>query len=270
MNLHVHYLNIKIMTVNISPYYGVRHQQSDSVDRITSQWKSVCPDVDVSPIEVIGAFRLSRRSIDDWPRTSPSSTWRTWMYVRLWPRCGVRASRTEHGRRSDAAPMVRRCRPNRSIARPPQGRRSGHRAHGNRTEILGSLSQRQQHDVATVLRTMLLALGDHPPEERTHDEVRPVWAPQRKQCRFSHARGRARRAEAAGFESLWIGDHIALPADAPDAADEPRLELVAVLAHLAALTSRVRLATGVAILPLVSRCFWPSSWRRSMSSRMDG
>ena len=27
---------------------------------------------------------------------------------------------------------------------------------------------------------------------------------------------RARLAEEAGFESLWVGDHVALPADAPD------------------------------------------------------
>jgi probable F420-dependent oxidoreductase len=60
---------------------------------------------------------------------------------------------------------------------------------------------------------------------------------------------RARRAEEAGFESLWVGDHVALPVDAPDAHDEPRLELVVALAHLAAVTDRVRLATGVAILP---------------------
>ena len=60
---------------------------------------------------------------------------------------------------------------------------------------------------------------------------------------------RARRAEDAGFESLWIGDHVALPVDAPDPPDEPRLELVVTLAHLAAVTSRVRLATGVAVLP---------------------
>ncbi len=60
---------------------------------------------------------------------------------------------------------------------------------------------------------------------------------------------RARRAEEAGFESLWVGDHVALPVDAPDAHDEPRLELVVCLAHLAAVTERVRLASGVAILP---------------------
>jgi probable F420-dependent oxidoreductase len=61
---------------------------------------------------------------------------------------------------------------------------------------------------------------------------------------------RARRAEDAGFESLWIGDHVALPLDAPDPPDEPRLELIVTLTHLAAVTSRVRLATGVAILPM--------------------
>lgn len=61
---------------------------------------------------------------------------------------------------------------------------------------------------------------------------------------------RAQRAEDVGFESLWTGDHVALPVGAPDPPDEPRLELVVGLAHLAALTTRVRLATGVAVLPL--------------------
>jgi probable F420-dependent oxidoreductase len=61
---------------------------------------------------------------------------------------------------------------------------------------------------------------------------------------------RARRAEEVGFESLWVGDHIALPADAPDnPAREPRLEALVTLAHLAALTRRVRLAVGVIVLP---------------------
>jgi probable F420-dependent oxidoreductase len=63
-------------------------------------------------------------------------------------------------------------------------------------------------------------------------------------------RDRAQRAEEAGFESLWVGDHIALPVDAPDPPDEPRLELVTALTFLAAVTSRVRLATGVAVLPM--------------------
>ena len=60
---------------------------------------------------------------------------------------------------------------------------------------------------------------------------------------------RARLAEAAGFESLWVGDHIALPADAPDDPRQPRLEALMALAHLAAVTERVRLAVGVIVLP---------------------
>jgi probable F420-dependent oxidoreductase len=60
---------------------------------------------------------------------------------------------------------------------------------------------------------------------------------------------RARAAEDAGFESIWVGDHIALPRDAPDDAYDARLEAVVTLAHLAAVTRRVRLALGVIVLP---------------------
>jgi probable F420-dependent oxidoreductase len=60
---------------------------------------------------------------------------------------------------------------------------------------------------------------------------------------------RARAAEEAGFESIWVGDHIALPPDAPDDAYDPRLEALVTLAHLAAVTRRVRLGAGVIILP---------------------
>jgi probable F420-dependent oxidoreductase len=60
---------------------------------------------------------------------------------------------------------------------------------------------------------------------------------------------RARRAEDAGFDSLWVGDHVALPADALDDPEEPRLEAVVALSHLAALTRRVRLVFGVIVLP---------------------
>src|ERR1700709_809414 len=60
---------------------------------------------------------------------------------------------------------------------------------------------------------------------------------------------RARAAEDAGFESIWVGDHIALPLDAPDDAHDPRLEALVALAPLAAVTERVRLGAGVIILP---------------------
>lgn len=59
---------------------------------------------------------------------------------------------------------------------------------------------------------------------------------------------RARAAEDAGFESLWVGDHIALPSGLPGA-EEPRLEVLAALFYLAAVTSTVRLAAGVLVIP---------------------
>ncbi|MEU4193640.1 LLM class F420-dependent oxidoreductase [Kribbella sp. NPDC026611] len=58
---------------------------------------------------------------------------------------------------------------------------------------------------------------------------------------------RARLAESAGFESLWVGDHIALPAD--EGGDQPRLEVVVGLSYLAAATKRIRLGLGVIVLP---------------------
>ncbi len=56
----------------------------------------------------------------------------------------------------------------------------------------------------------------------------------------------AQLAEAVGFESLWVGDHIALPVDG---ADQPRLEAVVALTYLAAATQRTRLGAGVIVLP---------------------
>lgn len=58
---------------------------------------------------------------------------------------------------------------------------------------------------------------------------------------------RARLAEQAGFESVWVGDHIALPAEQDG--EQPRLEVVVAVSHLAAVTTRVRLGFGVIVLP---------------------
>jgi probable F420-dependent oxidoreductase len=64
---------------------------------------------------------------------------------------------------------------------------------------------------------------------------------------------RARLAEQAGFESLWVGDHIALPVGDAElhgmAANEARLEAIVGLTYLAALTSRPKLGIGVIVLP---------------------
>jgi probable F420-dependent oxidoreductase len=64
---------------------------------------------------------------------------------------------------------------------------------------------------------------------------------------------RARLAEAAGFESLWVGDHVTLPygehAIPNNPADQPRLEVVVAMTYLAAVTSRARIGVGVIVLP---------------------
>jgi probable F420-dependent oxidoreductase len=63
----------------------------------------------------------------------------------------------------------------------------------------------------------------------------------------------AKAAEAAGFESLWVADHVVLPdppvAGRPMAPDMRLIEPIVALTFLAAHTSRIRLATGVIILP---------------------
>jgi probable F420-dependent oxidoreductase len=63
----------------------------------------------------------------------------------------------------------------------------------------------------------------------------------------------ARTAEAAGFESLWVADHVVLPdppmPQRPMAPDMRLLDPVVMLTFYAALTTRIRLATGVIVLP---------------------
>src|SRR6202795_2310718 len=62
-----------------------------------------------------------------------------------------------------------------------------------------------------------------------------------------------RAAEAAGFESLWVADHVVLPdppvQGRPMAPDMRLLEPIVALTFLASHTSRVKLAAGVIILP---------------------
>ncbi len=62
-----------------------------------------------------------------------------------------------------------------------------------------------------------------------------------------------RAAEAAGFESLWVADHVVLPdppvPGRPMAPDMPLLDPIVALTFLAAHTTRIKLATGVIILP---------------------
>jgi probable F420-dependent oxidoreductase len=63
----------------------------------------------------------------------------------------------------------------------------------------------------------------------------------------------ARAAEAAGYDSLWAGEHIVLPdpqaPPSPMAPQDPALDSLLALAWAAAHTTNVRLATGIVILP---------------------
>jgi probable F420-dependent oxidoreductase len=63
----------------------------------------------------------------------------------------------------------------------------------------------------------------------------------------------AEAAEEAGYESLWTGEHVVLPdpqvPPSPAPPELPFLDPAVALAYLAGCTERVKLATGIIILP---------------------
>jgi probable F420-dependent oxidoreductase len=71
----------------------------------------------------------------------------------------------------------------------------------------------------------------------------------------------ARRADELGYESLWIWEHVVYPKEirsrylytpdgSPPFADHRTLDPFVTLAHLAAVTSKIRLGTNIYVLPL--------------------
>jgi probable F420-dependent oxidoreductase len=60
-------------------------------------------------------------------------------------------------------------------------------------------------------------------------------------------------AERLGYDSLWAGEHVVVPSPRVDPSpmepDEPILDPLVALAHVAAHTERIKLGTGVIILP---------------------
>lgn len=59
----------------------------------------------------------------------------------------------------------------------------------------------------------------------------------------------ALRSEAAGLDSLWVPDHIAIPPDQTEGSGGRYLDPLSSLAWLAATTERIELGTAVLILP---------------------
>jgi probable F420-dependent oxidoreductase len=63
----------------------------------------------------------------------------------------------------------------------------------------------------------------------------------------------AQEAEAAGYESLWTGEHIVLPdpqaPPSPAAPETPMVDTAVALAFVASATSTIRLGSGIIILP---------------------
>lgn len=63
--------------------------------------------------------------------------------------------------------------------------------------------------------------------------------------RWTDLRARARHVEAAGFDSLWIGDHLMIPQPMPGGSEAGRWECWSTLSALAAVTSQIELGALV-------------------------
>lgn len=63
----------------------------------------------------------------------------------------------------------------------------------------------------------------------------------------------ARAAEVAGLDEIWVADHVAIPPDDAEGSNGRYLDPLSALAFLSAHTSRIRLGTGVLILPYRSK-----------------
>ena len=68
----------------------------------------------------------------------------------------------------------------------------------------------------------------------------------------------AQAAEALGYASLWTSDHVLLPTSLPEPFGH-LLESLTTLSYLAARTDRIRLGTGILVLPPFKATQTPSS-----------
>jgi DNA-binding MarR family transcriptional regulator len=166
-------------------------RQHDAVDRITSQWREVRPDIDSSPIEVIGRVsRLSRLidrrlaesfarfDLEDWMYDVLATLRRSGEPYELHAGDLMRQSMVTTGaitnridRLEQRKLVVRAASTDRRkviVRLTKQGFDTVERvvdSHlASERQILGGLTDREQHDLARLLRTTLLHLGDQASE----------------------------------------------------------------------------------------------------------
>jgi len=175
---------------------AVPRQEQDAVDRITRQWNAVRPDIDVSPINVIGrvsrlsrlverhlAENFARFGIESWMYDVLATLRRTGQPYELTAGDLVRQTMVTTGAitnridRLEQRNLVERAtahdRRKVIVRLTKQGLDIVEEVVGTHMaterEILAALTPRQQRDHAHLLRTTLLALGDR---ADAHD-VRP-------------------------------------------------------------------------------------------------
>jgi DNA-binding MarR family transcriptional regulator len=178
-----------MMTVNLSQgsVVPVTREDHDAVDRITNQWSAVRPDVDVSPINVIGrvsrlsrlvdrrlAQNFARHGIESWMYDVLATLRRSGEPYELTAGDLVRQTMVTTGAitnridRLEQRGLVERARTDDRRKVIVRLTKKGldvvdevvdtHMA--TEREILAALSPRQQHNLGHLLRTTLLALGD--------------------------------------------------------------------------------------------------------------
>jgi DNA-binding MarR family transcriptional regulator len=163
-----------------------RHEQ-DAVDRIAGQWNAVRPDVDISPVGIVGrvsrlsrlvdrrlAANFARFGIESWMYDVLATLRRSGEPYELTAGDLVRQSMVTTGAitnridRLEARGLVERARTDdrrKVIVRlTPKGRGLVDEVVGDHLateqEILAGLSPRQQRELAHLLRLTLLHLGD--------------------------------------------------------------------------------------------------------------
>ncbi len=169
-------------------------QQPDSVDRIAAQWNAVRPDIDISPMEVIGrvsrlsrlidrrlAENFARFGLEDWMYDVLATLRRSGEPYELHAGDLMRQSMVTTGAitnridRLEQRGLVERAassdRRKVIVRLTKQGFDTIERVvdphMATEREILAGLTERERHDLARLLRSTLLHLGDHAAADET-------------------------------------------------------------------------------------------------------